>query len=214
MRMFSISSTGDSRGFTLIELLVVIAIIGILASMLLPALKNARDRAKTIQCAGQAKQFGIAVVSYGNDYDSYIIPAANGNTSTPPYWFDIMVDNKYLSQDIFKCPSQATGYYFKEHNLSYGWNFMGLFYKWPPGAWVIKKFTEAKHPTTTIVISDSDGDINHDCYIDRRDTVSPIKYPGTRHSNGANTLFLDGHVAWEKQLELISPSNSSWWSLD
>ena len=53
--------------FTLIELLIVIAIIAILAAMLLPALNKARNKAKSVTCTNQLKQFGLGYAMFAQE---------------------------------------------------------------------------------------------------------------------------------------------------
>ena len=79
-------STNVKRAFTLIELLVVIAIIAILASILMPALSQARERAKTSTCVNNLKQMGVCEMEYAQSFDGYICPAKDGGNS----WFHSM----------------------------------------------------------------------------------------------------------------------------
>ena len=104
------------KEFTLIELLVVIAIIAILASMLLPALNKARERARAISCMSNLKQIGMSFSNYQNDYDDFFIPwntgsvAAGRDTASPYYrnWAWVLKDRGYLtSSAVFKCPSSS-----------------------------------------------------------------------------------------------------------
>ena len=70
-------------GFTLIELLVVVAVIGILAAMLMPAILSGLRAAQTTQCIANQRQIVQSYVSYGKDYDSWMVCGGNRNSLHP-----------------------------------------------------------------------------------------------------------------------------------
>ena len=84
-----------SNGFTLIELLVVIAIIALLIGILLPALGQARQTARTMLSTSNVRQLTTAMLQYANDYKGKF---ASNSTSTGKYWYDEDRIGQYLPQ--------------------------------------------------------------------------------------------------------------------
>jgi len=190
------------RGFTLIELLVVIAIIAILAAILLPALRQAKEKAKQSACANNLRQLGLALNMYAQDHDGDLpkpIDTASGSASW--YWALKIYRTGYVkATDAFCCPSWPP-YQLKANQLfmTYGMRVRvaGLWTAFSPPS--LQKAEAYTNPSDFLILADSIFDPPAPFGATPHYYQRYYLYPNEgdihlRHVGQANCLFLDGHV--------------------
>ena len=113
------------RSFTLIELLVVIAIIAILASLLLPALKDAQAKALTTTCASQLRQIHTGFMMYGDDNSEMYLYYSALQMATPSAG-QLLYDYIGRNNAVLLCPKNPDRAFFVGRvpwDMSYLWNY-------------------------------------------------------------------------------------------
>lgn len=214
------------RAFTLIELLVVISIVSLLVGILLPALQKARKAARAAQCLSSQRQIAIGMETYLTENKSHF-PIANPS-DWHERWTTLLAEKYRLGKAIFYCPEDIERKVMDFDDLttplgnryvSYGYNISGLGFN--TGGGKPDPFTGSNvtifsarqdlivKPGQTLLTVDANLTSlpNHGGYYVAVPDISVWSnfLPFSRHEDGANVSFLDGHAGRKAIVDLILP---------
>jgi prepilin-type N-terminal cleavage/methylation domain-containing protein/prepilin-type processing-associated H-X9-DG protein len=197
------------KAFTLIELLVVIAIIAILASMLLPALSSARQRAWTIQCNSNLHQIGLGMIMYGDDANG-LYPESGGSIpwnviypQTKNYGWMQQIFSYVQNTNVYHCPANKLVSVDKQSQFNYFNGARAAYVAAGDAASVNSRLI--RFPVAFVLSGDTldfePSDADKDDYS--QNCVGGLEngWPWQEwqaHSKGQNILFADGHSKWYK----------------
>ena len=193
-------------GFTLVELLVVIGIIAILISILMPALRRARNQAARVNCMSQLRQICLATIMYTNEYKGWLpgttgIVGADlqgGDQRRPVSTGALWAGNALRNKDVWLCPADTR----QDIDRQYSYTYNGRMLVQPgheeddwPGVVMYRRITSFKRPPTCVVYGEEnvsgrlvgDYDIN-DAYFIYYDVTD------NRHMGKSEVGYLDGHA--------------------
>lgn len=196
------------RGFTLIELLVVIAIIAILAAILFPVFARARENARRASCMSNYKQISLGLMQYVQDYDEKFPLAYHNVTPISNSGWAFFIQPYMKSVQVFQCPSEPLAGVSDPTQQQYSDYAINAA---TAGRTVTLHQAQFTSPANTVLVLENLSSYPsyqiarmalgyNDFWVAIYGTTPIIqtKQGLTRHLEGSNYAFADGHVKWLK----------------